>query len=63
MVRKSRKKASVVIAHKMFRLSYILLSRSQPYIDQAIDYIAMSARMNAPRWIKQLKAIGKWPAL
>jgi transposase len=23
---------------------------------------AMSARKNAPRWIKQLKAIGKWPA-
>ena len=22
----------------------------------------MSAKNNAPRWIKQLKAIGKWPA-
>jgi hypothetical protein len=22
----------------------------------------MSAKKNAPRWIKQLKAIGKWPA-
>jgi hypothetical protein len=21
----------------------------------------MSAKKNAPRWIKQLKAIGKWP--
>lgn len=40
---------------------YILLSRRQPYLDQAIDYAAISAKKNAPRWIKQLKAIGKWP--
>ncbi len=61
MVRKSHKKAIVAIAHKMVRLIYILLSRRQPYLDQAIDYAAMSAKKNAPRWIKQLKAIGKWP--
>jgi transposase len=61
MVRKSHKKAIVAIAHKMIRLIYILLSRRQPYLDQAIDYAAMSAKKNAPRWIKQLKAIGKWP--
>ncbi|MGC4077198.1 MAG: IS110 family transposase [Rubrivivax sp.] len=61
-VRKSHKKAIVAVAHKMIRLIYILLSGRQPYLDQAIDYAAMSARKNAPRWIKQLKAIGKWPA-
>ena len=61
MVRKSHKKAIVAVAHKMIRLIYILLSRRQPYLDQAIDYAAMSAKKNAPRWIKQLKAIGKWP--
>lgn len=62
MVRKSHKKSIVAIAHKMIRLIYILLTRREPYIDQAIDYVAMSAKKNAPRWIKQLKAIGKWPA-
>jgi transposase len=62
MVRKSHKKAIVAVAHKIIRLIYILLSRRQPYLDQAIDYAAMSAQKNAPRWIKQLKAIGKWPA-
>ena len=31
-------------------------------IDQAIDYAAMSAKKNAPRWIKQLKAIGRGPS-
>ncbi|MBP7567961.1 MAG: hypothetical protein KA795_18330 [Burkholderiaceae bacterium] len=28
----------------------------------AEDYAAISAKKNALRWIKQLRAIGKWPA-
>jgi hypothetical protein len=48
MVRKSHKKAIVAVAHKMIRLIYILLSRRQPYLDQAIDYAAMSAREERP---------------
>lgn len=61
MVRKSHKKSIIAVAHKMIRLIYLMLSRRQPYIDQAIDYAAMSAKKNAPRWIKQLKSIGRWP--
>lgn len=61
MVRKSHKKAIVAVAHKMIRLIFLMLMRRQPYIDQAIDYGAMSAKKNAPRWIKQLKTIGRWP--
>jgi transposase len=60
-VRKSHKKAIVAIAHKMIKLIYILLSRRVPYIDPGTDYAALSAKKNAPRWIKQLRAIGKWP--
>ena len=62
MVRKSHKKSIIAVAHKMIRLIYVLLSRRQPYIDQGIDYAAMSAAKNAPRWIKQLRKIGRWPA-
>jgi hypothetical protein len=62
VVRKPHKKAIVALAHKMIRLIYILLSRRQPYLDQSIDYAAISAKKNAPRWIKQLRAIGKWPS-
>jgi hypothetical protein len=61
MVRKSHKKAIVAVAHKMLRLIYLLLARREPYIDRGIDYAAMSAKKNAPRWIRRLKAIGKWP--
>ena len=62
MVRKSHKKAIVALAHKMIRLIYLLLTRQQPYIDPGIDYAALSAKKNAPRWIRQLALIGKWPA-
>jgi len=62
MVRKSHKKAIVAVAHKMIRLIFLMLTRRQPYIDQAIDYAALSAKKNAPRWIKQLKSIGRWPS-
>ena len=61
MVRKSHKKSIVAIAHKMLRLIFLILNRRQPYLDQHIDYAAMSAKKNAPRWIKQLKTIGRWP--
>jgi transposase len=61
-VRKSHKKAIVALAHKMIRLIFVLLTRKQAYLDPHTDYAAMSAKKNAPRWIKQLKLIGKWPA-
>jgi transposase len=60
-VRKSHKRAIVAVAHKMIRLIFVMLSRRQPYIDQSIDYASISAKKNAPRWIKQLKIIGRWP--
>ena len=61
MVRKSHKKTIVALAHKMLRLIFLILNRRVPYIDQHIDYAALSAKKNAPRWIKQLRAIGRWP--
>ena len=61
MVRKTHKKTIVAIAHKMIRLIYLLLTRKQAYRDPMADYEAMSAKKNAPRWIRQLKLIGQWP--
>ena len=62
MVRKTHKRAIVAVAHKMIRLIFLMLTRREPYLDQSIDYAAMSAKKNAPRWIKQLKSIGRWPS-
>lgn len=61
MVRKSHKKAIVALAHKMIRLIYVLLKRREAYVDPQIDYAAICAKKNAPRWIRQLALIGKWP--
>lgn len=61
MVRKTHKKSIVAIAHKMIRLIYLMLTRKEPYRDPMVDYDAMSAKKNAPRWIRQLKLIGRWP--
>ena len=59
--RKSHKKAIVALAHKMLRLIFVILSRREPYLDRQIEYDALSAKKNAPRWINQLKKIGRWP--
>jgi len=61
MARKSHKKAIVAIAHKLMRIIYFMLSRREPYRDPGVDYEAMSALKNAPRWIKALKKIGMIP--
>lgn len=61
MVRKTHKKTIVAVAHKMIKLIYLLLTRREPYRDPMVDYDAMSAKKNAPRWIRQLKLIGQWP--
>lgn len=60
-VRKSHKKCIVAIAHKLIRIIYFMLSRREPYRDPGVNYEAMSAQKNAPRWIKALKNIGKLP--
>ncbi|CAE6943583.1 IS110 family transposase ISAfe3 [Paraburkholderia domus] len=61
MVRKTHKKAIIALAHKMIRLIFLLLTRKVAYHDPQIDYQAISAKKNAPRWIKQLRVIGQWP--
>jgi transposase len=60
-VRKPHNKVIVALAHKIIRLIYVLLTRRVAYRDPDIDYAALSAKKNAPRWIKQLRLIGQWP--
>ena len=44
MVRRSHKKSSVAIAHKIIRIIYFMLSRHEPYRDPGVDHEAMSAK-------------------
>jgi transposase len=60
-IRRSYKKCIVALAHKMIRLIFILIDRKTAYIDPQTDYAKISATKNAPRWIRHLKQIGRWP--
>jgi transposase len=52
----------VAVAHKMIRLIYILLSRRPALSRPGHRLRGHVGQEERPRWIKQLKAIGKWPA-
>lgn len=60
-IRRSYKKCIVALAHRMIKLIFLIIQRKTPYIDPQTDYAQMSARKNAPRWIAQLKRLGRWP--
>ena len=50
-----------LLAHKLIRTIYVILSRREPYRDSGIDYQAAAVGKNAPRWIRALKQFGYWP--
>lgn len=61
LVRHGYKRSIVAIAHKLLRTIYFMLSRGEHYRDSAVDYEALSAQRNAPRWIKTLIRFGYIP--
>lgn len=61
VVRMGHKRAIVAIAHKLIRLSFLILSRRVPYQDRSADFEALRVKRNAPRWLKQLIKHGHLP--
>lgn len=57
------KKSIVAIAHKIIKVIYLMLARHQTYRDQSVDFEALRARRNAPRWIRQLQKHGLLPTV
>ncbi len=47
-----------LLAHKILKIAFVLLSRGDFYRDAIIDYEALSVERNAPRWIKMLVKYG-----
>ncbi|MDT0496020.1 hypothetical protein RM530_01385 [Algiphilus sp. W345] len=47
-----------LMAHKLLRTVFYMLSRNQPYRNTVVDYQARSVKRNAPRWIKALTQYG-----
>ena len=60
--RKGHKKSIVALAHKILRTLFAMLKNNMPYRDKVVDYVALSVKRNAPRWIKMLVKHGFMPA-
>jgi transposase len=61
VVRRGRKRTIIALAHKILRIMYYLISRKEPYKDRTVDYQALVAKKNAPRWIAALKKFNLLP--
>ncbi|MBF0516930.1 MAG: hypothetical protein HQK97_07410 [Nitrospirae bacterium] len=48
----------MAVGHKILELIYTLLTKKEHYIDPIIDYEALMAKRNAPRWIRMLNLLG-----
>lgn len=62
VVRRGHKRAIIAIAHKMLRTIFVMLKRGEHYRDSSVDYEAISAKRNMPRWIKTMQKHGLMPA-
>lgn len=58
VIRRGRKRAIFAIAHKLLKIVFLLIERSDYYRDADTDYEALAVQRNAPRWIKKLKQYG-----
>jgi transposase len=54
VIRRGYKRTIIAIGHKILKVMYCMLTRNEVYKDKTVDFQAMSAKKNAPRWIKQL---------
>lgn len=58
MIRRGRKRAIFAIAHKLLKIMFRLIERSDYYRDAQLDYEALSVQKNASRWMKKLVQYG-----
>ena len=52
------KRAIIAVAHKLLRTIFSMLKNREVYKDTTVDYEALIAKRNAPRWVRQLKKAG-----
>jgi transposase len=58
MIRRGRKRAIFALAHKLLKIVFVLIERSDYYRDAEIDYEALIVQKNATRWMKKLVQYG-----
>jgi hypothetical protein len=61
VIRLGHKQAIVAVAHKILEVVFVILKKKEPYRDPKINYEALMAKRNAPRWLRILKEYGYLP--
>jgi transposase len=62
IIRCGYKRSLIAIAHKIIRVVYCMLTRMVIYRDNTVDFEEMSAKKNAPRWIRKLREFNLLPS-
>jgi hypothetical protein len=58
-LRKGRKRAGIVVAHAMLRISYYLLTRKEMYVDLGEDYFDKQREQSIVRHsLRRLESLG-----
>ena len=57
-VRRGTGRAVMAVAHKILRIIYAMLRDGAPYVDPEVDYTALVAKRNGPRWLRALADAG-----
>ena len=57
-VRRGAGRAVMAVAHKILRIIYAMLRDGAPYVDPEVDYTALVAKRNGPRWLRALADAG-----
>ena len=48
----------MAVAHKILHIIYAMLRNGAPYVDPEVDYTALVAKRNGPRWLCALADAG-----
>jgi transposase len=62
IIRCGYKRSLIAIAHKIIGVVYCMLIRNEYYRDNTVNFEEMSAKKNAPRWIKKLREYNLLPS-
>jgi transposase len=60
-IRRGHNRAILAIGRKLLEITFVVLSKKEPYKDPKVDYEKLLVMRNAPRWIAKLKRYGYLP--
>jgi transposase len=61
VIRRGHNRAILAVGRKLLEITFVVLSKKEPYKDPKVDYEKLLVMRNAPRWIAKLKRYGYLP--